>query len=56
MSMSAAKSKIEASGYTNVTDLKQDASGNWTAKASKGGGAQMAVSIDSKGMVKQAQQ
>src|SRR5215831_5646081 len=55
MSMSAVKSKIEASGYSNVTGLKQDATGGWTAKASKGG-QQIAVSVDSKGTVKEAQQ
>ena len=55
MSMSAVKSKIEASGYSNVTNLKQDSTGNWTANATKGG-QQVAVSVDSKGMVKPAQQ
>ena len=55
MSPTAVKSKIEASGYTNVTGLKQDANGGWSAKASKGG-QQVAVSVDSKGMVKEAQQ
>jgi hypothetical protein len=55
MSATAVKSKIEASGYSNVTGLKQDASGGWTAKASKGG-QQVAVSVDSNGMVKEAQQ
>jgi hypothetical protein len=55
MSMSAVKSKIEANGYSNVTNLKQDSTGNWTANATKGG-QQVAVSVDSKGTVKQAQQ
>ena len=55
MSSTAVKSKIEASGYSNVTNLKQDNTGGWTAKASKGG-QQVAVSVDSKGMVKEAQQ
>jgi protein CpxP len=55
MSATAVKSKIEASGYSNVTNLKQDASGGWTAKASKGN-QQVAVAVDSKGMVKEAQQ
>jgi protein CpxP len=55
MSMSAVKSKIEASGYSNVTNLKQDNTGNWTASATKGG-QQVAVQVDSKGTVKQAQQ
>ncbi len=56
MSATAVKSKIEASGYTNVTGLKQDATGGWTAKATSKGGQQVAVSVDTKGMVKEAQQ
>jgi hypothetical protein len=55
MTQTSVKSKLEASGYSNVTNLKQDNAGNWTAKATKGG-QQVAVSIDSKGMVKEAQQ
>ena len=55
MSMSAVKSKIEASGYSNVTGLKQDAGGGWTAQATKGS-KQVAVAVDSKGTVKEAQQ
>lgn len=55
MSMSSVKSKIEASGYSNVTNLKQDATGDWTAKATKAG-KQVAVAVDSKGTVKEAQQ
>jgi periplasmic protein CpxP/Spy len=55
MSMSSVKSKIEANGYSNVTNLKQDATGDWTAKATKGG-KQVALSVDSKGTVKEAQQ
>ena len=55
MSATAVKSKIEASGYSNVTGLKQDATGGWTAKASKGG-QQVAVSVDATGTVKEAQQ
>ena len=49
------KTKIEASGYSNVTDLKKDGTGDWTAKATKGG-KQVAVMVDSKGTVKEAQQ
>ena len=30
-----AKSKIEGSGYSNVTDLKKDDNGVWRGKASK---------------------
>ena len=55
MTQTSVKSKLEASGYSNVTNLKQDNAGNWTAKATKGG-QQVAVSIDSTGMVKEAQQ
>ena len=55
MSMSSVKSKIEASGYKNVTNLKQDTMGGWTAQATKGS-QQVAVSVDSKGTVKEAQQ
>jgi hypothetical protein len=55
MTQTSVKSKLEASGYSNVTNLKQDSTGDWTAKATKGG-KQVAVSIDSKGMVKEAQQ
>ena len=55
MTQTSVKSKLENSGYSNVTNLKQDNAGNWTAKATKGG-QQVAVSIDSKGMVKEAQQ
>jgi protein CpxP len=55
MSPSAVKSKIEASGYSNVTNLKQDNAGGWTAQATKGG-QQVAIAVDSKGSVKQAQQ
>jgi hypothetical protein len=49
------KSTLEASGYKNVTGIKKDSMGNWTAQATKGA-KQVAVSVDSKGMVKEAQQ
>ncbi len=55
MTESSVKTKIEASGYSNVTGLKKDSTGDWTAKATKGG-KQVAVMVDSKGMVKEAQQ
>jgi periplasmic protein CpxP/Spy len=55
MTESAVKSKIEASGYNNVTGIKKDSTGDWTAKASKGG-KQVAVMVDAKGTVKEAQQ
>jgi len=49
------KSKLEANGYKNVTGIKKDSMGNWTANATKGS-KQVAVSVDSKGMVKEGQQ
>ncbi len=55
MTQATVKSKLEANGYSNVTNLKQDATGDWTAKATKGG-KQIAVMVDSKGTVKEAQQ
>lgn len=55
MTQTSAKSKIEASGYSEVKNLKQDTKGQWTAEATKGG-KQIAVVVDSAGMVKEAQQ
>jgi hypothetical protein len=55
MSMSSVKTKIEASGYTNITNLKEDKAGGWTANATKAG-KQVAVAVDAKGTVKEAQQ
>jgi hypothetical protein len=48
-----ARSKIEAAGYTNVTELKKDDAGVWRGKASKGGAA-TAVSVDFQGNVNSA--
>jgi hypothetical protein len=48
-----AKSKIEGSGYSNVTDLKKDDNGVWRGKASKNG-AQSSVSVDFQGNVNAA--
>lgn len=45
-----AKSRIEAAGYTAVTDLKKDDNGVWRGKATKGGGSHN-VSIDFQGNV-----
>lgn len=45
-----AKTKLEASGYTGVKDLKKNADGSWSAKAMKDN-KEMAVSIDAKGNV-----
>ena len=55
MTQTSVKSKIEASGYSNVKDLKQDSKGQWTAHATKAG-KEIAVLVDSTGMVKEAQQ
>jgi hypothetical protein len=45
-----AKSHIESSGYSNVSDLKKDESGVWRAKAMKGGKS-VNVSLDFQGNV-----
>lgn len=45
-----AKSRIEARGYTNVTDLKKDDKGVWRGKAMKGGKS-VDVSLDFQGNV-----
>jgi hypothetical protein len=45
-----AKSKIEGSGYSNVTDLKKDDNGIWRGKASKNG-TESPVSVDFQGNV-----
>jgi len=55
MTQTSVKSKLEANGYSNVTNLKQDNAGNWTGRATKGG-QQVAVQVDARGMVKEAQQ
>jgi hypothetical protein len=45
-----AQSKIEAAGYTKVTDLKKDDKGVWRGKATKGGSS-IPVSLDFEGNV-----
>lgn len=45
-----AKSRIEARGYTDVTDLQKDDKGVWRGKA-KQGGKSVAVSLDFQGNV-----
>lgn len=45
-----AKSKIEASGYTNVSSLKKDDNGVWTGSATKGG-SKVNVKLDFQGNV-----
>ena len=45
-----AKSKIESSGYTQVSGLKKDANGVWTGSAMKGG-QKVNVKLDFQGNV-----
>lgn len=45
-----AKSRIEAAGYTQVSDLKKDDAGVWRGKAMKDG-KQVSVSLDFQGNV-----
>ena len=45
-----AKSKIEANGYTNVSDLKKDDNGVWTGTATKGS-QKVNVKLDFQGNV-----
>jgi hypothetical protein len=47
---SQAKSRIEAGGYSNVTELKKDDNGVWRGKAMKDGKTS-AVSVDFQGNV-----
>jgi hypothetical protein len=45
-----AKSRIEAAGYSNVSNLQKDSDGIWRGKADKGG-TQTEVSLDFQGNV-----
>lgn len=45
-----AKSRIEAAGFTNVSDLQKDDQGIWRGKAQKGG-QQVSVALDYQGNV-----
>jgi periplasmic protein CpxP/Spy len=45
-----AKARIEAQGYTNVSELKKDAQGLWSAKAMKDGKS-VQLSLDTQGQV-----
>ncbi len=45
-----AKSRLEANGYTNVTELKKDDNGVWKGKATHSG-AQVTVSVDYRGNI-----
>jgi hypothetical protein len=46
-----AKSRIEAGGYSNVTELKKDDSGVWRGKGMKDGKS-VTVSVDFQGNVR----
>src|SRR5262245_31331988 len=45
-----AKARIESQGFTNVSELKKDAQGIWSAKAMKDGKA-VQLSLDTRGEV-----
>lgn len=45
-----AKSRLEANGYTNVTNLKKDDNGVWKGTATNAG-AQVNVSVDYRGNI-----
>ncbi len=47
-----AKARIEARGFTNVSDLNKDVQGMWNAKAMKEGKS-VQLSIDARGLVTQ---
>lgn len=49
----SARTQIEASGYTNIKDLKRKDDGSWQATATKND-AEVSVSVDSTGSVTQA--
>ena len=51
----SAKAQIEASGYSDVKDLKRQDDGSWRAKARKND-VEVAVSVDSTGNVTQIEQ
>ena len=48
----SARTQIEASGYTNIKELKRRDDGSWRAIATKNN-AEVAVSVDSTGSVTQ---
>jgi len=45
-----AKSRLEANGYSNVSELKKDDNGVWKGRATHSG-AQVSVSIDYRGNI-----
>ena len=54
-SATSAQAQIEASGYTNIKDLKRQNDGSWRARATKNN-EEVAVSVDSTGLVTQISQ
>jgi hypothetical protein len=52
MTETQAKAQIEAKGYANVSELKKDTKGMWTAKATKDGKSHE-LSLDTRGQVTQ---
>ena len=48
MTETQAKARIESQGFTNVSELKKDAQGMWSAKAMKDGKS-VQVSLDARG-------
>jgi hypothetical protein len=54
-SANSAKAQIEASGYTNVKDLKRQEDGSWQARATKNN-EEVAVMVDGTGNVTQMSQ
>src|SRR5262245_36319431 len=45
-----AKARIEAQGYSNVSELKKDTQGDWMAKAMKNGKS-VDLSLDARGQI-----
>lgn len=54
-SATSAQAQIEASGYTNIKDLKRQNDGSWRARATKNN-EEVAISVDSTGLVTQMSQ
>ena len=51
-SATSARTQIEASGYTNIKDLKRQDDGSWRARATKNN-EEVAIAVDSTGNVTQ---
>ena len=54
-SATSAQAQIEASGYTNIKELKRQSDGSWRARATKNN-EEVAVSVDSTELVTQMSQ